>query len=54
LKGDKEQCIAAGMDSYLSKPIRAIELVSTIESLLENKRATRSSTLTDAPNSIVK
>ncbi len=54
LKGDKEQCIAVGMDSYLSKPIRAIELVSTIESLLENKRATQSSTLTDAPNSIVK
>jgi signal transduction histidine kinase/CheY-like chemotaxis protein len=54
LKRDKEQCIAAGMDSYLSKPIRAIELVSTIESLLENKRATQSNTLTDVPNSIVK
>jgi signal transduction histidine kinase/DNA-binding response OmpR family regulator/ligand-binding sensor domain-containing protein len=26
MKGDKERCIAAGMDGYLSKPIRAQEL----------------------------
>jgi signal transduction histidine kinase/DNA-binding response OmpR family regulator len=37
LKGDEERCIAAGMDGYVSKPIRTTELFSTIERLLANK-----------------
>jgi PAS domain S-box-containing protein len=37
LKGDQERCIAAGMDRYISKPIRTSELFSTIESMLSNK-----------------
>jgi CheY-like chemotaxis protein/nitrogen-specific signal transduction histidine kinase len=37
LKGDKELCIAAGMDGYISKPIQAAELISMIEKLLDNK-----------------
>jgi signal transduction histidine kinase/CheY-like chemotaxis protein len=39
LKGDREQCISAGMDGYVSKPIKAAELVSTIEKLLYDKSA---------------
>jgi CheY-like chemotaxis protein len=37
LKGDQERCIAAGMDGYVSKPIRTSELFSAIENLLKNK-----------------
>jgi two-component system sensor histidine kinase/response regulator len=37
LKGDQERCLAAGMDGYVSKPIRTSELFSTIESLLANR-----------------
>jgi len=39
LKGDEERCISAGMDGYVSKPIRTSELYSAIERLLANKTA---------------
>ena len=31
MKGDRERCIAAGMDGYLSKPIRAQELEEILD-----------------------
>jgi two-component system, sensor histidine kinase and response regulator len=31
MTGDQERCIAAGMDGYLSKPIRARELIAAVE-----------------------
>jgi two-component system, sensor histidine kinase and response regulator len=34
LKGDEERCLAAGMDAYVSKPIRTNELFATIERVL--------------------
>jgi two-component system, sensor histidine kinase and response regulator len=34
LKGDQERCLAAGMDDYVSKPIRTNELLSKIENLI--------------------
>ena len=37
-KGDQERCLAAGMDAYISKPIRQQELYATIESLLGKNR----------------
>ncbi len=41
LKGDRERCLEAGMDGYLSKPIRPQDLASAIKSLFptESKKA---------------
>jgi two-component system, sensor histidine kinase and response regulator len=33
LRGDRERCLAAGMDGYLAKPIRPEELFDTVERL---------------------
>jgi CheY-like chemotaxis protein len=52
LKGDEELCLAAGMDGYISKPIRTEELFATIETLLRRHAHTANSrepaTLQDA------
>jgi CheY-like chemotaxis protein len=34
MKGDRERCLAAGMDGYVGKPIRAEELFEQIEALI--------------------
>ncbi len=34
MKGDRERCLAAGMDGYIAKPIRESELQEVIESVL--------------------
>jgi len=39
MSGDKERCLAAGMDGYLSKPLRAHELVGAIDAVTGEQSA---------------
>jgi two-component system sensor histidine kinase/response regulator len=45
LVGDEERCLAAGMDGYVSKPIRTHQLFSTMERFLVKEAETNSSAL---------
>jgi PAS domain S-box-containing protein len=39
MKGDRERCLAAGMDAYISKPIQFEELIEVTESFAEQSTA---------------
>lgn len=38
MKGDRERCLAEGMDGYISKPLRPSELFEAVENLAEVRR----------------
>ena len=35
MRGDRERCLTAGMDGYITKPINKTELLATIDSVLQ-------------------
>ena len=48
IKGDRERCLSAGMDGYLTKPIDPVELIETIRSFLPASRKSASAPAADA------
>jgi CheY-like chemotaxis protein len=52
LKEDRERCLSAGMDAYVTKPIRPVELFMVIQNVLRSSAAGDASTLlTPVPSS---
>jgi HPt (histidine-containing phosphotransfer) domain-containing protein len=50
MPGDRDQCLEAGMDGYVSKPVKTPELLSAIEAVIAGSRAALpTTTTTDAP-----
>jgi two-component system sensor histidine kinase/response regulator len=55
MKGDKERCLEAGMDGYLTKPVRPQELDNILETYISQRKlvATGRNERKDAPKSCV-
>jgi len=47
MKGDRERCLNAGMDAYVSKPLRASELFDAIDGLAQTDESPEASTSED-------
>jgi CheY-like chemotaxis protein len=54
LKGDQQRCLAAGMDSYISKPIRTGEFFAMIEDLTGRYKVGSVSAADEDPHHLLK
>jgi PAS domain S-box-containing protein len=53
LKGDRERCLAAGMDGYVAKPIQPQEFLRELDSVVEATRLVRTPSNGQSPGSDV-
>jgi PAS domain S-box-containing protein len=53
MKGDRERCLAAGMDAYVSKPIRVGDLEKAITQTIAAKEPSRAGTASAAEECII-
>jgi PAS domain S-box-containing protein len=52
MAGDREQCLAAGMDAYVSKPLKAEKLFAAIDSLVATAPAAAEGSTSGAANPV--
>jgi CheY-like chemotaxis protein len=53
MKGDRERCLEAGMDAYVSKPVEAEELAQVIGKVVADSAASAAVSLPDGANSAI-
>ena len=52
MKSDREACLEAGMDEYVTKPIRVMELLKTIANVLQSQPSTHSAAAEPTPSAV--
>jgi two-component system sensor histidine kinase/response regulator len=50
MKGDRQRCLAAGMDGYVMKPIKAATMFAEIERLVPDSTVGKADTPQERPN----
>lgn len=53
MKGDRERCLGAGMDAYISKPIKAGEVFETMDRIVKNQESQDRGTAVDVEGAVI-
>ena len=53
MAGDRERCLEAGMDAYVSKPLRPYELLAAVDSLVASVRMANDTAYRSSPSATI-